>query len=84
MTGGELYLYGDQDEFINKEYITSVDMKMEDEKQLKFLLEEYVQETRSMIATEILENWEDSKSNFGYYLPKKIAENRLTSEELEA
>jgi len=82
MTGGELYLFGDQNENINNDYITNVNMNTQEEEQLKRILDDYVKETSSEICKNILNNWESEKSHFNLYLPKKIAQMRLIENEL--
>ncbi len=74
MTGGELYLYGDEQEpYVNKDYITSVALSEEDELRLKTILDEYVNETDSHSARFILKHWPTSKHNFRKYVPNAMA-----------
>jgi len=69
MTGGRLFLYGDQEEFVNKEYIAPVDLTAEDTSELKSILEDYLKETDSNTAQFILMHWETAQGNFKKYVP---------------
>jgi len=73
MTGGELFLYGDeQEDYINREYISSLPLNEEDETRLKSILDEYVNETQSNSAEFILMHWPTTKHNFRRYVPNAM------------
>ncbi|MFN3562404.1 MAG: glutamate synthase large subunit [Chloroherpetonaceae bacterium] len=81
MTGGKLYLYGEKSHFINRDYITALDLSLEDELELKALLEDYASETNSNTAKRLLANWTMEKSYFKKYLPLGLA-RKLKAEEV--
>jgi glutamate synthase domain-containing protein 3 len=80
MTGGKLYLYGEKSHFINSDYITALDLSLEDELELKALLEDYASETRSNTAARLLANWTTEKIHFKKYLPLGLARKRKAEE----
>lgn len=71
MTGGRLILYGDQESQINREYLTSGDLDSANLTELKALLKEYLRHTGSNRAQSILNGWDDLKTGFRLYVPKK-------------
>jgi glutamate synthase domain-containing protein 3 len=83
MTGGKLYLYGEKSHFINSDYITALDLSLEDELELKTLLEDYARETSSTTAKRLLSNWTAEKCHFKKYLPLGLA-RKLKAEEATA
>ncbi|MCH8558307.1 MAG: glutamate synthase large subunit [Balneolia bacterium] len=84
MTGGEVYLFGNQDDLINKEYICPVPLADSDYEKLKNLLAGYAVATGSSRAKRILDSWADSKTGFMKYIPLKEADALLKGEETEA
>jgi glutamate synthase domain-containing protein 2/glutamate synthase domain-containing protein 1/glutamate synthase domain-containing protein 3 len=74
MTGGTIFLYGDQDRQINHEYICSVPLFSGDYDQLHTLLTEYLDRCGNGRAREIMENWENHKKMFRKFVPVGVAE----------
>ncbi|MEO1652182.1 MAG: glutamate synthase-related protein, partial [Bacteroidota bacterium] len=72
MTGGEVILFGNQGSNINKDYLAEAPLEEEDYRQLKTLLEEYLQETSSKKAQLILDNWKEMQKKFHRYVPKNL------------
>ncbi|NFG60446.1 glutamate synthase large subunit [Clostridium sp. CMCC3677] len=73
MSGGVAYLYKEDDNFkinINEEMILLEELSLEDEEDLKDLLEEHVEVTGSSKGNKILSNFENDKSNFIKVIPK--------------
>lgn len=81
MTGGSIYLYGDQDRQINHEYITSTPLTADDYDTLKTLLTEYLERGGNGRATSILENWQDHRKMFRKYVPLGVARQLNTGDE---
>ncbi|NTW48676.1 MAG: glutamate synthase large subunit [Chlorobiales bacterium] len=73
MTGGKLYLYGDQEPSVNKEYIVGFALTGEDAAELKAILEDYLSETDSNTARFILKHWDSARDSFKKYIPIGIA-----------
>ncbi|MCH8567667.1 MAG: glutamate synthase large subunit [Balneolales bacterium] len=69
MTGGSLFVYGDQDDKINTSYLSGGELNEEDQQLLRMLLEDYTKEAGSKRATSILKNWKQSVVNFRKYIP---------------
>jgi glutamate synthase domain-containing protein 3 len=59
--------------FINAEYVTPVSLNSAAEERLRDILEDYLETTESSSATAMLANWESSRREFMWLLPKKIA-----------
>lgn len=74
MTGGELIALDLDEEYINRQYITEIELSAEDETQLQAILGDYVRETGSKRAKTILENWKDWKHRLTKLLPVKVAQ----------
>jgi glutamate synthase domain-containing protein 2/glutamate synthase domain-containing protein 1/glutamate synthase domain-containing protein 3 len=79
MTGGTLYLCGERDAFVNRDYITPVALSSADETELKDLLEDYLFETKSRTAKKLLDDWATEKHRFKKYLPLALAKARLST-----
>lgn len=83
MTGGKLYLYGEKSRFVNADYLAALDLSLQDELELKDLLEDYFSETQSKTAERILADWAREKSRFKKYLPiglaRKLKETETTA-----
>jgi len=77
MTGGEVILYGNADARINTEYLQRQEIDAEGYEQLKAILEDYLQETNSSKAREILEEWSESKEMFFRYRPINLIKKEL-------
>jgi glutamate synthase domain-containing protein 2/glutamate synthase domain-containing protein 3/glutamate synthase domain-containing protein 1 len=73
MTGGKLYLYGDQTDRVNQKYISSIELSADDKNELSELLIDYVHETESSLANRILDNWAETHKHFVKYIPVKEA-----------
>ncbi len=72
MTGGELYIY-DPDGTIKPTLhsdVTAASLGSEQEKILKDLLVDFVEETKSPRANDLLQDWQKAKSNFLFVEPK--------------
>ena len=69
MTGGTVYLYGEQDENINPYYLAKDAMLSEEIAQLKGYVAAYHQETQSSKAGRILEQWNVTQHRFCKYIP---------------
>ncbi|NFG37531.1 glutamate synthase large subunit [Clostridium botulinum] len=73
MSGGVAYLYKEDENFkinINEEMILLEELSLEDEEELKALLEEHAEATGSSKGNKILSNFENEKSNFIKVIPK--------------
>ncbi len=81
MTGGRLYLYGDQPDRVNDKYIGSVVLTDDDRKELHGLLIDYVRETESPLARRILNRWSETQNEFVKYVPVKEAQAMLEEQE---
>lgn len=77
MTGGELFLYGEQSSQINTEYLCEVPLSTEAQARLKDLLTDYFEETGSRKAKQVLDHWSTAAHAFHHYLPR--AQATLTS-----
>jgi len=75
MTGGELWIRNSHESYINQEYIQETSVSDEEWWQLYELLEDYQQETQSLLAKEIISNWEIEKLLIKKYLP--ISKNTI-------
>lgn len=75
MTGGVLFLYGDQAANVNAEYLSEVPLSRANSSELKALLSDYLRETGSLKARRILEHWNEELSKFHCFLPKAQAES---------
>lgn len=73
MTGGEVFILQDNQRFINVEYVTPVSLNSSAEERLRDILEDYLETTQSSSAKSILANWESSRRDFMWILPKKVA-----------
>lgn len=81
MTGGVVYLYGDQTEHINHTYIAEAPISDSEYLELRQLLEDFGSKTGSNRVGSILKGWSDLKSGFRKYLPIKEL-NKEVSESL--
>jgi glutamate synthase domain-containing protein 3 len=81
MTGGVVYLYGDQTEHINHTYIAEAHISDSEYLELRQLLEDYGLKTGSNRVGSILKGWSDLKNGFRKYLPVKEL-NNVVSESL--
>lgn len=70
MTGGTLYLYGEQSEFIDHRYLVVEAMNAEEHEQLRVEIEKYGEATQSQTAERLLADWELEKQRFCKYIPK--------------
>jgi glutamate synthase domain-containing protein 2/glutamate synthase domain-containing protein 1/glutamate synthase domain-containing protein 3 len=73
MTGGRVYLYGEQDDKINHDYVVPLLLHEADYQELKEILEDYQLETSSEVARDLLADWENSKTRFKKCLPVNVA-----------
>jgi glutamate synthase (NADPH/NADH) large chain len=70
MTGGEIYLYKPQHkDFINREYLTEAAPLPDDFTELYELLQDYLIDTGSRTAEQILQNWEHTRHDFVRLVP---------------
>ncbi|KOY87608.1 glutamate synthase [bacterium 336/3] len=69
MTGGELWILNSNEKYINQEYIQEASISDEDWWQLYELLQDYEQDTQSVLAKEIMANWDIEKYKMKKYLP---------------
>ncbi|CAM2068182.1 Glutamate synthase large subunit [Sulfidibacter corallicola] len=76
MTGGTLFLYGQQNREINREYLTEAALDSNDEALLRQSLSGYHTETQSTVASDILKHWETHRYRFTKYLPVGMVEAR--------
>jgi len=81
MTGGTLYLLEPQAEQVNDKYIIPVYLTEEDKDVLYNLLIDYVRETESPLAKEIIDSWNEKQNEFVKYVPIKEAEKLSAGEE---
>ncbi len=76
MTGGMAYLYdseGYAEKHLNYDTLVTCSVKVEHwESQLKELVKRHLQETGSVRATQILENWEEKLPNFVQVCPEEM------------
>lgn len=73
MSGGVAYLYKEDEDFrvnLNEEMVLLEELSLEDEDELKSLIEEHVEVTGSPKGNKILFNFETEKSNFIKIIPK--------------
>ena len=77
MTGGVLYLYGDQKDHVNGEYLSEVPLSNDHVSELKALLLDYRQETGSLNAGRILDNWSKEIQKIHRYVPLSQAKPML-------
>lgn len=73
MSGGVAYLYKEDEDFrinLNEEMVLLEELSLEDEDELKNLLEEHVEVTGSPKGNKILFNFEIEKANFIKIIPK--------------
>lgn len=77
MTGGELYLYGEQLHQVNGEYLQEQRLQEEDIEMLHQLLDQFIRETDSLKAREILNDWERARLNFHRLVPVAQAKSEL-------
>ena len=73
MSGGIAYVYEEDSDFrinINEEMILLEELSLEDEQELKNLIEEHVAATGSPKGNKILYNFETEKSKFHKIIPK--------------
>ncbi|MDX2127754.1 MAG: glutamate synthase large subunit [Chloroherpetonaceae bacterium] len=82
MTGGELFLFRNFQQFINYDYLQNTPFDDADESRLISLLTDYLTETGSTTAKQILADWQKSKSLFTKYLPIAFAKKKLEETEI--
>ena len=73
MSGGVAYLYREDDSFrtnINEEMVLLEELSLDDENEVKSLIEEHVNATGSPKANKILFNFETEKANFIKIIPR--------------
>lgn len=73
MTGGTLFLSGEQEDMINSEYLISQPLTRANESEIKALLDDYLNETGSLKAKFILRNWNEEKLKLKKYVPIGLA-----------
>ncbi len=73
MTGGLVYLYGEQNDKLNKEYVVPLELHDGDYQELEEILTDYLQETSSELAGKLLADWENTKKHFKKCLPVNVA-----------
>jgi glutamate synthase domain-containing protein 3 len=72
MTGGELFIYdvdGDARSNLHRD-VSASSLTTEDEQRLKEMLGDFFEETKSSRAAAILENWNETSSNFIHVTPR--------------
>lgn len=84
MTGGKLFILGNQSDRVNEKYITSVHLTEQDKQELYDLLMDYVKETESPLGKRILDAWHQKHSEFVKYVPVKEAQELLAEEKHSA
>ncbi|CAM2008733.1 glutamate synthase large subunit [Acanthopleuribacter pedis] len=72
MTGGSLFLLDATRGFVNREYLTRVPLDTAEAAALKNHLEDYVQQTQSEVATDLLGDWPANHGRFAKYVPVKM------------
>ncbi|TNE46575.1 MAG: glutamate synthase large subunit [Deltaproteobacteria bacterium] len=70
MTGGTLYLYGEQSEFIDHRYLMVEAMNSDEHEQLRKHIASYGEATQSLTAKRLLAQWEEERHHFCKYIPK--------------
>jgi glutamate synthase domain-containing protein 2/glutamate synthase domain-containing protein 1/glutamate synthase domain-containing protein 3 len=76
MSGGIAFVYDEDDTFdihCNREQVDIKPLHEESIGELRMMLERHMQYTGSTVAQNILENWEDSLSNFKRVMPRDYA-----------
>lgn len=73
MTGGEVFVLGRNEKFINTEYVVPVAMNQDAAARVHAILEDYFAATSSSTARAVLDNWEGSRGELLWLLPKKVA-----------
>ena len=76
MTGGTLFLDRKYADFVNPHYLLPVALQQEDAATLRSLLQEYWQNTNSMPARALLDQWEQTLQNFAAFVPVSVAASR--------
>ncbi|MBF2052850.1 MAG: hypothetical protein IGS03_05210 [Candidatus Sericytochromatia bacterium] len=77
MTGGVLFLYGDQAAQVNPAFLQEVPLNRANESELKALLDDYLQATGSARARAILADWAEHRQLFHRFVPLKQAQTEL-------
>jgi glutamate synthase domain-containing protein 2/glutamate synthase domain-containing protein 1/glutamate synthase domain-containing protein 3 len=83
MTGGKVYLYGNQEDNVNDTYVTGLSLSPEHADELLAILTDYVTETGSNRAQDIIDSWEERRNDFTVYLPLKEARKILEGTKIE-
>lgn len=79
MTGGSIFIYGDQDQHINRNYIDRVELTDGDFDVLYQLISDYLKHTGSNRAQSIINGWNDLKTGFRKYIPVKVMQKIIES-----
>lgn len=79
MTGGKLFIRLSEVEQLNSQYLQKSQVTESDWQELKILLQDYLLESGSKTAQNLLENWESlAKKDFVKCLPLKHATQALS------
>ena len=78
MTGGTLFMRGENESLINSSYITRRDLSDEDSAFLQSLLEEYRTASGSTVAQQLLAAWDQTRAEFSKFVPIAIAAGAAT------
>ncbi len=90
MSGGIAFIYDPEhaaDQFLNKEMILVEQMSEEDENQLRSLIRSHFTYTGSIVALEILQDWDQGREHFIKILPveyKRVLESLNQKKEMAA
>lgn len=91
MSGGIAYIYDKDGDFAEKCNLNMVDLESldkKDEKLVRCLLENHCKYTHSLLANEILDNFNNEKRRFVKVMPREykrvLAERAMSEEELES
>jgi len=83
MTGGVLYLREDQVHQVNDEYLTPLELDDESEEELKAILTDYQESTKSKKAESILQDWDRQKRSFIKLLPKGVLTKQVEEQAIK-
>ena len=83
MTGGELFLFEEPFNKINKDYIGKAPVTKQDLETISTILKDYVADTNSAKAKYILSDWENVKDKFQKYIPLLMMDREPTTDKEE-
>lgn len=84
MTGGILYLRKEQGHHINRDYVTPLKLNKASALELRSLISDYHKKTGSLVADQLLTDWESEKDHFMKLIPNGVLQKQKEIAELKS